>query len=143
MRKILFKAKCVDGGNWVYGDLIHHPYGTAIGVVEDGGLHELYVDENTICQYTGLTDKNGRRIWECDILQRTVSIYKGGKLEPCGERIMTGCVIWDDSSFTYPGHWALKAEDEFGNPTIYCFSNDFRDVGNIFDNPELLEGGAE
>lgn len=53
-REILFKGKEVQNGNWIYGDLIHRDYGTTIGAVDSDGLHEVYVDEETICQYTGL-----------------------------------------------------------------------------------------
>lgn len=150
MRWILFRGKRVIDGKWVDGcyitdeqDLstayIGHIFGT------DGGgtlIHDMdivMVDHETVCQYTGLTDKNGRKIFEGDIISKRVNIYSLGGMKPTGERMLVGTVIWDESSTIYPGGWSIKAKDEHGNDTVYAFDNMFEVIGNIFDNPELLE----
>lgn len=77
MREILFKAKRIDNREWVegfyvnYGNVIHYI------LVRDGyGFAWYEVDTNTICQYTGLTDLNGNRIWENDIVRFCDEIYR-------------------------------------------------------------------
>ena len=68
MREILFKAKRVDNGKWVVGNLISASDGRR-AISETSGNWELYTCfPKTICQFTGLYDKNGKRIWKNDIL---------------------------------------------------------------------------
>lgn len=157
MRGILFRAKRLDNGEWICGDLIHEPYGMVIQYYEDeikdkGNCAKTAnkkrikatVDPETVCQYTGLTDKNDRKIFEGDIISKKVSIYNLGGMKPTGERMLVGAVIWDESSSIYPGGWSIKAKDEHGNDAVYIFDNGFKIIGNIFDNPGLIgEGTAE
>ena len=134
-REILFKGRTKDGGNWVYGDLIHRCCGTTIGTVDSDGLHEVYVDEEIICQYTGLTDKNGKKIWENDFLRYRHNFYK---------------VRWDDKFSRFVADEYTKYNGKYVVLDIHgfnCFKEIidkfFEVIGNIFDNPELLKEGAE
>jgi len=96
MREILFKAKRIDNGEWVEGDLVHSVYkinDTCVGKYgSDVGMHQ--VDENTICQYTGLKDKNGCKIWEGDVVER---VDRRNGLYVFREQPKMNCkVVWTD-----------------------------------------------
>lgn len=71
MREILFKAKRISDGKWIEGSLIVYPDQTT-GIVYDigdiEGMRKEVVRPETVCQYTGLTDKDGKKIFEGDIL---------------------------------------------------------------------------
>ena len=64
-REILFKAKRTDNGEWVHGNYINGGF-----IIKMNHTECIDIDNNTLCQYTGLTDKNGKLIWENDILNR-------------------------------------------------------------------------
>ena len=130
MREILFKAKRLDNGEWVEGSDLNCKGATTckhyIRTFDDEwGVEWVEVDETTICQYSGLTDKNGNKIWENDIIR-------------CGRNTV---VSWDE----HFASWCLTRKGwlfkhffgESQNP------EDCEVIGNIFDNPELLEGGGE
>lgn len=138
MREILFKAKRKDNGEWVEGyyradtDLdTHYICGWNYYASENGLEREPFEEEinpDTLCQYTGLTDKNGKKIWENDICDRK---------EKYPEIV------------TYnKGDWQLDYSYVFGkdmhtdacNLGFYvCERGCVEVIGNIFDNPDLLE----
>ena len=132
MREILFKAKRKDNGEWVEGGYFSEPYTEKKFIIcwnSFGlGFNEfIEVEPDTICQYTGLTDKNGKRIWENDI----VSAWSEG-------RNAIGKVIRrvDGLYIMYPAYqkkefWGLYPNKN-GKTTVEV-------IGNIFDNAELLE----
>lgn len=122
--RYLFKAKRVDDGEWMIGYLYglserHPPF-----IMLSDGYGESYgVDEHTICQCTGLKDKNGKLIWENDITLRTsVTGTHKGKI-----------IYSSDGSF-------CQKDFETTFETLLINSESYFEViGNIFDNKELLE----
>lgn len=123
MREILFRAKHKECNQWVEGDLIHEPFGECIQFVKDGCRSKIKVNPETVCQYTGLTDKNGRKIFEGDIL----------RFEDCSNYP----VVWDSDYCAFGSCWY----SDFDHLSKYR-SIKIEVVGNIFDNPELI-GGTE
>ena len=129
MRDILFRGKRTDNGEWIYGDLVHANHrltGARIfeiwtpmpdGETDPNELEYGKVDPATIGQYTGLTDKNGKMIFEGDVVA-TVAGKPHEVMFADGEFFMDGTAI--------PFKWAVK----------------FSVIGNIYDNPELLEEKA-
>lgn len=92
MREILFKAKRLDNGEWVEGYYIG-PIGL-LDVHEICDIHDITgprveVDPSTVSQYTGLTDKNGKKIFEGDVVRRETDYY--GK-----HKVYDEPVVWED-----------------------------------------------
>ncbi len=124
MREILFRAKHKEYNQWVEGDLIHEQFGECIQFVKDGCRSKVKVDPETVCQYTGLTDKNGRKIFEGDILSAHLD-------DEHPEDITYVQITWDGFS------WCTRESTEDDVMSEYdC--NTFEVCGNIFDNPELI-----
>lgn len=130
MREILFRAKRVDNGEWVEGHPVKfQPCASknecVYGIVPTyaSALYIVEINPETLCQYTGLKDKNGNRIWENDI----VSGYFNHKK-------ITGFIKYGSNAVYY-----IEREGSYG---IHLDnSEDWLEViGNIFDNPELLKG---
>ena len=123
MREILFKGKRTDNGEWVLGLLARYNsnFETANMVNELGIL--IPVLSSTVGQYTGLTDKNGKKIFEGDIL------YDDYNEDNC-------LIIFQEGGFDI-------VEDNICWHCQDCDMSDFEIIGNIHDNPELLKGGAE
>lgn len=125
MREILFRGK--TSTEWVYGDLRHLNDGR-VAIRKDGEIYPYEVIPETVGQYTGLTDKNGKRIFEGDIIEFTDDI---------GEKSLH-IVQWSDD---YSG-WATQDADMKYTAETMDHWDDCREwyevIGNIHDNPELL-----
>ena len=135
--RYLFKAKRTDNEEWVTGSLITCGDGTckiATRYLDDSAniaiLICVYdVDRDTICQCTGLKDKNGKLIWENDI----VAYWDAYNTENGqAEMDCIGKVVWDDETISFQVTNRLSAES-------YEVLDECSVIGNIFDNPELLE----
>lgn len=127
MREILFRGKRTDNGEWVEGDLLQIRYHS--GHIEyqimtqtlTAGVYRVLPE--TVGQYTGLTDKNGKRIFEGDIIDYAAEIF---------------VVEYIDAFATFD----LRSPTNMAKlkPSLQeCMSEKFYAViGNIHDNPELL-----
>ena len=145
-REILFRGKRKDNGEWIYGyycvfnGMIHCIY-TGYAETDCGDIYPDYyeVDPETVGQYTGLTDKNGVKIFEGDIVKGTA--YSATTI---------GVIVWIDEISSF-GVRRVNAP----NPTAWenssilrCVSLGKTDefaaevIGNIYDNPELLNAAA-
>lgn len=145
MREILFRAKRTDNGEWIRGDLITTPfirnetqqniiyilditkadYDCFGDLTEDNGIFE--VDPETVCQYTGLTDKNGRKIFEGDIVK-----HYNDTSHPW--QFVIGIIKWNPDKCKFVKQNANGDKWEIHSNCVYEV------IGNIFDNPELLNG---
>lgn len=129
-REIKFRGKCLDNGEWVYGYYVkYNDY--------SDNIHESIIDEYgymydvapaTVGQYTGLKDKNGKEVWEGDIVDAWSA----------GSHLPNGIIKWGalGCSFFIGTHtnsccWKLSGNNK-GHET-------FEVIGNIHDHPELLK----
>lgn len=144
MREILFRAKRIDNGEWVEGYLFDNGFdgeekkyfvggliiekynGTACDEWDITGIDFCEINPENLCQFTGLCDKNGKRIWENDV----VWLVCDGE-----EHIYQ--IVWDNSELDFK---ATKGEENYGTNYEYLLCCDEIEViGNIFDNKELLQ----
>ena len=130
MREILFKGKKKDNGEWIEGYLLDGGMPGEkrifIGKLVIGKWTIMAdefdeVDPDTICEYTGLTDKNGKKIWENDIVELPdeEGYFTCEWEEDAARFVMNG----DGLTVNFDNYWSYQTEV----------------AGNIFDNPELLE----
>ena len=126
MREILFRGKRIDNGAWIEGDLLQNIDAIKIRELEKEKReivksYEVYPE--TVGEYTGLTDKHGRKIFEGDIIKYTKD----------------GC-IYEVVFAIEDGIAKFCARDTTDGKSLY-YINTAKDkiIGNIHDNPELLE----
>lgn len=141
MREILFRGKRRDNGEWIEGYLskiffAHKEYWAitrkevvgryAHATEYDFVSYEVYPE--TIGQYTGIDDKNGKKVFEGDIVAGAVHWL---------ERMKNGFVAFKDGSF---GLIWYRGEVAQFNPFTSMCNVEYEVIGNIHDNPELLNG---
>ena len=133
MREILFKAKRKDGGKWIEGyyqkryDLL----GKEEHLIFHADSYKMWeyaeIVPETLCQFTGLCDKNGKKIWENDILMAHLDEFYP-------EDVTYETVEWGVAGWITHEAGSIDRQylDEFG-------TEHFEVVGNIFDNKEFLQ----
>ena len=139
MREILFKGKRIDNGEWVEGCYAECNGKTFIGIDISIGIDDIFevfctplirwfeVDPKTICQFTGLTDKNGVRIWKNDIVEAWSQGSRAiGTVKQRVDGLWIMSPAWQNHEF-----WELKPNSN-GETTVEV-------LVNAFDNPELLQ----
>ena len=137
MRDILFRGKRTDNGEWIEGYYCPKPYShfpcePTIFPFEtiNKDWHGERVDPETVGQYTGLTDTNGRKIFEGDIVEGNSEYFT--YTHPYGK------VVYDG------GQYLISFDDVLEDiECLGAWANDVEIIGNIYDNPELLKGGNE
>lgn len=158
-KEIVFKGKRVDNGEWVEGYLLE---GKRTYIVTEHAINYMVVSVSymasvelvevipeTVSQFTGLTDKNGKRIFDGDIVTTqpysTHSYSKKAK-----EKHFVGVVEYKKYTFknkfynkqVYKAGWEVRIDEDMGNYSCYSWSDFWQCevIGNIYDNPELLKG---
>ena len=143
MREILFRGKRTINGDWVYGDFVHgnerKSLRDSIFVYdsETQSFNDYEINPSTLGQYTGLTDKNGKRVFEWDILHiAKIADGLGGYYQPPLDYPVNVVVKWDLCAWM----WETLCEDKryISFPDAWCHY-EFEIIGNVHDNPELLE----
>ena len=128
MREIKFRGKDLNTGEWVYGDLEIHrkdPRRLIHSYNDDGDYNRQYdVDEETIGQFTGLQDKNGKDIYEGDII-----CFVDGLKRVNGE--------WIDNKHIYVVEYSGAAFS--GVAGLSEVMDAVEVIGNIYDDPDLLK----
>lgn len=120
MREILFRGKKIDGGEWIKGFYAENGHGSS-NIQPKGKFLACLVKPETVGQFTGLTDKNGNKIFEGDIL------------ESDSERFV---VDWDDE---FSGFYLTDVNPRHQGVAMFAnVADDGYIIGNVHDNPEML-----
>ena len=143
MREILFRGKRLDNGEWVYGYYVHiGPVSCQRAYIIPEYTSAIYVkevDPSTVDQYTGLMDKNDKRIFDGDIL----SIPFEEDRSPYEENSIyyeKGEVYFDTKRYG----WYVRFHEYDDEISLWEYDNtDIEVISNIYDNPELLKGGNQ
>ena len=132
MREILFRGKRTDTGEWVEGDLVQgvndqkgHMFIWSENDESILGVVEFEVYPETVGQYTGLTDRNGTKIFEGDVVDILT------------ENEELGVVEYEDGGFL------VNADGFSVDFHTNINGTDLEIIGNIHDNPELMEGAGQ
>lgn len=163
-REILFKAKRKDNGEWVEGylfefqseqymicDMKEYDRPSTMPVLYFFKFCSYEIEISTLCQYTGLTDKNGQKIWENDIVKFDDEIWSSSYTS-CGMEydsyetenygVVGYCDYYARYDFVKYKYNENQVEADLHENHDIEFSEFVKEhevIGNIFDNPELLE----
>lgn len=137
MRDILFRGKRSDYGGWVEGCLVidesrQNTFGYRIQPTESGNSFAYPVTPETISQYTGIYDANGKRVFENDLF-KIYNVYVP---------VRYGCYqsSFESKVTKHVGFYVEWPEEIYFRRDIgYWIRRGFTVVGNVFDNPELLQ----
>lgn len=144
-REIKFRGKRIDNGEWIFGDLIenqgrffiyHATTENTIADNDDGRLTVVAIEVNleTVGQYTGLTDMRGKGVYEGDIINWLMfRCDRTGYIEEGRVEFRT-----EEQAFVVINKFATRDGRESVRNILNCLT-DFKVVGNIHDNPELLK----
>ena len=143
MREILFRGKRTINGDWVYGDFVRgnerKSLRDSIFVYdsETQSFNDYEINPSTLGQYTGLTDKNRKRIFEGDILHiAKIADGIGGYYQPPLDYPVNVVVKWDLCAWMWETLFDDKSYITF--PDAWCHY-ECEVIGNVHDNTELLE----
>lgn len=141
-REIKFRGKDLLG-KWRYGDLVQEKWKSKLNTNEKvfmikNGNRATTVLENTVGQFTGLHDKNGKEIYEGDIIKITENTLKHKIIQM---KPIIAEIVWSEEYLTYI-LITLSIKDAFESLADYLDEYDIEVIGNIYENKELL-GGCE
>ncbi|WP_443773030.1 YopX family protein [Alistipes putredinis] len=131
MKEIKFRGKRLDNGEWIEGDLLRmNGHWIIFPDPAPGGIDKYEVDPATVGEFTGLKDKNGKEIYEGDVMEIPETEFNA--------EIIGRVLFEEDAYYIIPLrgghlwglHWSLRKHDA-------------KIIGNIHDNPELLKGGEQ
>lgn len=147
-RQILFRAKRADNDEWAYGDLLHLPNGDVV-ILSDKGYTK--VKPETVGQFTGLSDDKGNKIFDGDIIRYAdiydYNCYTESIDNPEEYEGIDMDNIWTVDEVAYgikDGYPAFDLENNDFEVNGLCMLKEscqyfYEVIGNIYDNPELLE----
>lgn len=131
MREIKFRGKRLDNGEWIEGDLLRMNYHWFIFPdPAPEGIDKYEVDPATVGEYTGLKDRNGKEVYEGDVIKIPETDFNA--------EIIGRVLFEEDAYYIIPLrgghlwglHWSLRKHDA-------------KIIGNIHDNPKFLKGGEQ
>ena len=131
MKEIKFRGKRLDNGEWIEGDLLRmNGHWFIFPDPAPGGIDKYEVDPATVGEFTGLKDKNGKEIYEGDVMEIPETEFNA--------EIIGRVLFEEDAYYIIPLrgghlwglHWSLRKHDA-------------KIIGNIHDNHELLKGGEQ
>lgn len=138
-REILFRGKRIDNGEWVEGMYLYIKGHTYPSIFDMEGFSHIIITK-TLGQFTGLTDKNGNKIFEGDIVHAVYqSNYVGCKNIDFGIGVVKYC-----DSYYGGASYQIDIIGEIGSRVFTAFlKSGVEVIGNIYDNPELLNKGEQ
>ena len=134
MREVLFRGKRIDNDEWIKGSFWNEIPGELGGIATYGSCVFRHVHLTTVGQFTGLTDKNGEKIFEGDIVKSVFN--KESYVVLCGEYVYE-----TDYTGEMHGFYLENIRKKYDVSPFGCSYNWAVIIGNIHDNPELITGG--